>query len=114
MKERIDIYEVGLRDGLQNERRVVATADKVALMAGLAGAGLRRIEVTSVVSAKAIPPMFDAPEMVGAASGYAELRASALVLNERGYDRAREAGATGIAMVLVLTEELARKNSRTM
>lgn len=112
MGERISIYEVGLRDGLQNERTAVSTPDKVHLLEGLASAGLRRLEVTSFVNPNAVPQMADAPDVVAAAARHAELRPTALVINEKGYDRARAAGVRSIAMVVVITETLAQRNSR--
>jgi hydroxymethylglutaryl-CoA lyase len=112
VSERLHIYEVGLRDGLQNERTPIDTEAKRALLAGAIGAGLRRLELTSFVSPKAVPQMADAAAMVDAARAYPAARFTSLVINDKGYDRAREAGATGIAIVVVVTETLCGKNNR--
>ena len=62
MAERVEIFEVGPRDGLQNEKARIATADKVALVDCLSGAGFRRIECASFVSPKWVPQMADSAE----------------------------------------------------
>lgn len=112
MKERLTIYEVGLRDGLQNERRHVPTERKVALLQRLVASGLRAIEATSFVSAAAVPQMADAAEVLREAHAHPDVRATALVVNEKGYDRARAAGARAVAVVVVVSESLALENSR--
>ena len=63
MASHVEAYEVGPRDGLQNEARVVATADKVALIRALAEAGLSRIEATSFVSPRWIPALADSADL---------------------------------------------------
>ncbi|MBI5013951.1 MAG: hydroxymethylglutaryl-CoA lyase [Deltaproteobacteria bacterium] len=113
MAERIDVYEVGPRDGLQNETAVLATDQKLALIARLVGAGLRRMEATSFVSPKAMPQMADAAEVTrGAALAWPDGRFSALVLSELGYDRAIAAGCRSVAVVVIASESLSRRNSR--
>lgn len=110
--ESLSIQEVGLRDGLQGERTAVPTATKLALFDALRRAGLRRFELSSFVSPRAVPQMADAAEIVAAAAQHPEVHGCALVVNERGYERARAAGARGIAIVCVISEELSQRNSR--
>lgn len=108
----LHIYEVGPRDGLQNQPTMVSTADKQRLITALVEAGLTEIEVTSFVSPKAIPQLADAPELMGAITPLPNLRANALIINQKGYDRALEAGCRAIAIVVVVSESLSQKNSR--
>ncbi len=111
--ERLLIHEVGLRDGLQNEPVQVATADKLRLLHGLVGAGLRSFEATSFVSARAVPQLADAAQVIESARAEGgDVRLDALVINPRGYDRALAAGAAGVAIVVVVTEELCQRNNR--
>jgi len=87
----VSICEVGPRDGLQNEPEVVPTAAKRELIQRLAAAGLRQIEVTSFVSPQWIPQLADAEELVRELPRLVDVRYSALVPNERGYERFRKA-----------------------
>ena len=64
MAERAEIFEVGPRDGLQNEKRMIPTSDKVALVDALSAAGFKRIEVASFVSPKWVPQMADSAEVL--------------------------------------------------
>jgi hydroxymethylglutaryl-CoA lyase len=108
----IRIHEVGPRDGLQNERTHVPTEGKLALIDALVSAGLRSIEATSFVSPKAVPQMADAEAVIGGTKKHDGVRRSALVLNEKGYERAREAGCTSVVVVVVVSERLSARNSR--
>ena len=92
MTDRISLVDVTLRDGLQDERKLVATADKLRLAHALARTGLRRVEATSFVSPKWVPQMADAEELL---LGWKDLplRPAALIMNRRGFDRARLAFA---------------------
>lgn len=110
MSERIIINEVGLRDGLQNQSRNVCTTDKVALFNALAAAGIRHFELTSFVSPKAVPQLADANDLLAAVGSRPDFNLTCLVPNMRGYERAKAAGAKGIAVVLATTETLNRKN----
>lgn len=88
MSRRIEIVEVGPRDGLQNEKTILSTEDKLAFIARLEAAGARRIEAVSFVHPGRVPQMADA-EAVMAALPPAEARSRiGLVLNVRGWDRA--------------------------
>ncbi|NWF70452.1 MAG: hydroxymethylglutaryl-CoA lyase [Chloroflexi bacterium] len=113
MAEFLKICEVGPRDGLQNEAAAVATADKQKLLDALLAAGLKYIELTSFVSAKAVPQMADAEQMMPyARSAYPEAHFNALIINEKGYERALQAGAQGVGVVVVVSETLSQRNSR--
>jgi hydroxymethylglutaryl-CoA lyase len=87
----ITVYEVGPRDGLQNEAREVPLAEKLELIERLADAGIRRIEATSFVSPKWIPQLADAAEVVARLPRRAGLGYVVLVPNTKGLDRLREA-----------------------
>ena len=64
MTENVTIFEMGPRDGLQNEKRIISTEDKIALVNLLSDAGFRKIEVTSFVSPKWVPQMADAADVL--------------------------------------------------
>ncbi len=91
MGPRVTVYEVGPRDGLQNEAALVPTAGKLQLIAALADAGLSRIEATSFVSPTWIPQLADAAEVTAALPGRAGVSYVVLVPNARGLGRLREA-----------------------
>ncbi len=99
------IYEVGPRDGLQNEPETVPTAAKLELVRRLVAAGLRRIEVTSFVSPKWIPQLADGDVLASSLPVHPGVRYSALVPNETGYARFRAAGGAQMAAVFVSASE---------
>jgi hydroxymethylglutaryl-CoA lyase len=90
MGARVTVYEVGPRDGLQNEARTLATDDKLALIRALVDAGLRRIEATSFVSPRWIPQLADAAEVTSRLPRAPGLSYVVLVPNPRGLDRLLE------------------------
>ena len=105
------LTDVSPRDGLQNQAVHVAAADKVELARLLAEAGLRSVEVTSFVSPAAVPQMADAAEVLaGVRAAVPQLRASVLVPNLKGLDRAQAAGAREVAVVLSATDTMNRRN----
>jgi len=106
----IIINEVGLRDGLQNQPRLVPTAEKLALLDALRAAGLRHFEATSFVSPKAVPQMADAAALYAALPQDETTEYAALVPNRQGYERARAAGARSVAVVLSCTETMNQRN----
>jgi hydroxymethylglutaryl-CoA lyase len=116
--ERLHICDVGLRDGLQNEKAPVAAADKLRLGGALVAAGLRELEITSFVNPRAVPQMADAEEVAAGSRGWSlpgvglGVRRTALVLNDKGYERARASGVDGIVVVAVITESLCQRNNR--
>ena len=85
----VRIVEVGPRDGLQNEKTIVATADKIALIDRLSATGLRSIEATSFVSPKWVPQLADAAEVFSGIHRRDGVSYPVLVPNEQGYERAR-------------------------
>jgi hydroxymethylglutaryl-CoA lyase len=107
---RVRIYEVGPRDGLQNEAAPVATADKLRYIAILAGAGLREIEATSFVSPRAIPELADADDLLGALHREPGVRYPVLVPNLRGLERAEAAGADAIAVFTAASTAFTQRN----
>lgn len=110
MAERVEIFEVGPRDGLQNEARPIATGDKVALVDLLSGAGFRRIEVASFVSPKWVPQMAGSGEVLAAIKRVDGIRYAALTPNMRGYEDAVAAGADEIAIFGSASEGFSQKN----
>lgn len=107
---RVDVYEVGPRDGLQNELRTLATADKARLIDALVDAGLRRVELTSFVSPRWIPQLADAEKLLKLVRRREGVVFSALVPNLRGLERAREAGLEEAAVFLSVTESHSKRN----
>ncbi len=107
---RVTIVEVGPRDGLQNERASVSTADKIAFVDLLSAAGLPVIEVSAFVSPEWVPQMADATEVFAGISRRTGTRYTALVPNLAGLDRAAKAGVTEIAIFAASTETFSQKN----
>jgi hydroxymethylglutaryl-CoA lyase len=106
----VTIVEVGPRDGLQNERALLATEDKIAFVDRLSDAGHQVIEVAAFVSPKWVPQLADATELLAQLELPDDVRAPVLVPNERGLDRALAAGVREIAIFASATETFARKN----
>lgn len=110
MSDFVRIVEVGPRDGLQNEKATIATADKIALIDRLSATGLQSIEATSFVSPKWVPQLADAAEVFAGIARRPGVHYPVLVPNEKGYDRAREAGVEEIAVFTAASEAFNRKN----
>jgi hydroxymethylglutaryl-CoA lyase len=106
----VTIVEVGPRDGLQNERSPVSTADKIAFVNLLTAARLPVIEVSAFVSPKWVPQMADAAEVFAGLTRAAGIRYTALVPNVAGLDRAIAAGVSEVAIFASSTETFSRKN----
>jgi hydroxymethylglutaryl-CoA lyase len=106
----VSLYEVSLRDGLQNERATVLLRDKLRLADALASSGLRRIELTSFVSPKWIPQLADADELAKHAPKFPGVTWSALCPNERGLERAVAAGTEEIAVFMSASETHNQRN----
>ncbi len=106
----ITVYEVGPRDGLQNEARSIATADKIRLVDLLTAAGLRRIEVTSFVSPRWVPQMADAAEVMAGIARAPGVVYAALTPNLKGFEAAQAAGAGEVAVFAAASETFSRKN----
>src|SRR3954467_10050160 len=109
MPERVTIYEVGPRDGLQNEQGVLSTEVKAEFVRRLVAAGLPVVEATSFVHPKWVPQLADAAELM-TRLGEDGKELPVLVPNERGLDRALELGLRHIAIFGSATETFARKN----
>jgi len=108
---RVEIVEVGPRDGLQSEAQVLPTDRKVEFVRRLVAAGLRRIEVASFVNPKRVPQMADEEAVLSALGGDpAGGRFIGLVLNRKGFDRARAAGCTEIGMAIAASESFGQRN----
>lgn len=110
MVERVTIYEVGPRDGLQNESGFVPTADKIALIDLLSETGLTRIEAASFVSPKWVPQMADAAEVMAGIRRSPCIRYATLTPNMRGFEAARAAGADEVAIFASASEGFSQKN----
>jgi hydroxymethylglutaryl-CoA lyase len=106
----VRIVEVGPRDGLQNEAKIVATAKKAAFVSLLVAAGLKDIEVASFVHPGRIPQLADAQELIRQLETAAGVRYSALVPNMKGLERALESGIRRIAVFTAASETFNRKN----
>ena len=115
MSNYLKIYEVGPRDGLQNEAAPVSTEQKKRLVDGLVTAGLHHIELTSFVHPKAVPQMADADEMMQTSlvkHGDKSVQFTGLVFNQRGYDRALVTGCQSMAFGVAVSETFSERNTR--
>ena len=116
MSDHVRIYEVGPRDGLQNESVVLTTEAKIRYIELLLAAGLREIEATSFVSPKAIPQLADADALLprlprtNAAPGSPAAQFPVLVPNMRGMERAEAAGARALAVFTAATDAFTERN----
>ena len=107
---KIDLVEVGPRDGLQSEGIVLPSATKIALIDRLVASGIRRLEVTSFVNPKKVPQMADAETVLAALPRVPGVSYIGLVLNRKGFDRAQLAGCHEIGMVVVASDTFNRRN----
>jgi hydroxymethylglutaryl-CoA lyase len=107
---RVTIWEVGPRDGLQNEKTAIDLDTKLEFLGRLADAGLRVIEATSFVHPRWVPQLADADELLARLDRRPGTEYPVLVPNERGLDRALAAGVTSIAIFASATETFARRN----
>src|SRR5690349_7594055 len=107
---RIEIVEVGPRDGLQSESQVLGTDSKVEFIRRLERAGLRRIEVASFVNPKRVPQMADAEAVLAALAPAPDSRYIGLVLNRKGFDRALAAGCGEVGMAISASESFSQRN----
>jgi isopropylmalate/homocitrate/citramalate synthase len=110
MAERVRIYEVGPRDGLQNETARVSTEDKARYIGLLADAGLREIEATSFVAPRAIPQLADADALLTGLKRQPGVRYPVLVPNARGMARAEAASADAVAVFTAATDAFTTAN----
>jgi hydroxymethylglutaryl-CoA lyase len=110
MAEFVEIFEVGPRDGLQNEKQEIATADKIALVDCLSQAGFKRIEVASFVSPKWVPQMADSAEVLAGITREPGISYAALTPNKRGLENAMAAAADEIAIFGSASEGFSKAN----
>ena len=110
LPDRVTIYEVGPRDGLQNESGVLPVEVKVEFIERLAAAGLTTIEATSFVHPKWVPQLADAEDLITRLKRHEAVRYPVLVPNERGLDRALEHGLRDVAIFGSATETFAQRN----
>lgn len=108
--ESVEIFEMAPRDGLQNEKRMIPTAEKIALVDLLSRAGFRRIEVASFVSPKWVPQMADSAQVLAGITRAAGVRYAALTPNLKGYEGARAARADEVAIFASASEGFSRAN----
>jgi len=110
MSKKVEIVEVGPRDGLQNEKTIVSTEDKVSFIRRAVDAGVKRIEIASFVHPKLVPQMADAEavvEQLGEINGVTRV---GLTLNKRGAFRALDCGIDQLGAVCVATDSFGLKN----
>ncbi len=110
LPSRVTVYEVGPRDGLQNERETVPTDVKIAFIEKLADAGIAAIEVTSFVKPSAVPQLADGAAVVRGVRRRSGLRLPVLVPNLKGYEAARAVGVREIAIFTAASETFNRRN----
>jgi hydroxymethylglutaryl-CoA lyase len=109
--DRVSIYEVSPRDGLQNESAPIPLEAKIRLIRALLGSGLVRIELTSFVSPRWVPQLADADELVRAVNAPEGVTLSALCPNAKGFERARAVGLGEIAVFMSASETHNKKNT---
>ena len=106
----VTLYEVGPRDGLQAETQIVSAADKVALIDKLSAGGLKQIEAASFVSAKWVPQMADAAEVMAGITRAPGVDYPVLTPNLKGYEDAKDSGAKTVAIFGAASETFSRRN----
>jgi hydroxymethylglutaryl-CoA lyase len=107
---KVTVVEVGPRDGLQNEKGTISTADKIAFVDKLTAAGLPVIEVSAFVSPKWVPQMADAEQVFAGITRAAGTRYTALVPNVAGLERAQKSKVAEVAIFAASTDTFSRKN----
>ncbi len=110
---RVEIVDVGARDGLQNEDKTLAPSARAELCEKLAAAGVPRVEAASFVNPKRVPQMAGAEEVLETIRRRAGTVYAGLVLNEKGYERAIAAGVDEVRYAFPVTETFARRNQNT-
>lgn len=110
MSDSVIVNDVGPRDGLQNQAKVLEPQDRISLVRALLAAGMKHIEVAAFVSPKAVPAMAGAADVVTGLADVKDASLSVLIPNMKGYELATAAGARSVAMVLYATDEMAQAN----
>ena len=111
LPRKIDIHEVVLRDGIQNEKKLVSTDQKLKLINKLVECGVRRIEASSFVNPRLVPQMADAEKLWSGLTRRKGVIYAALVLNERGLKRAIECAVPHIGVYVSASETHSKRNS---
>jgi (R)-citramalyl-CoA lyase len=109
----VQLVDVGPRDGLQNEEKTLSPKTRAELCDRLAAAGVSRVEAASFVSPKRVPQMAGAEEVMAAIDRRPTTSYAGLVLNEKGYERAVQAGVDEVRYAFPVTETFARRNQNT-
>ena len=109
----VQVVDVGPRDGLQNEEKILSPKTRAELCDRLAAAGVSRLEAASFVNPKRVPQMAGAEEVMAAIDRNPDTSYAGLTLNERGYERAVEAGVDEVRYAFPVTETFARRNQNT-
>ncbi len=112
MTKKIELIEVGPRDGLQNQSAILSTPDKVAMIEKLIDAGARRLEVASFVNPARVPQMADAEAVLAGLPERDDVTYVGLVLNGRGLDRALETKVNEIGVVAIATDSFGLRNQK--
>lgn len=110
MVDRVVFTDVGPRDGLQNQPKILSVDERLSLIRAIAAAGVQNIEVGSFVSPKAVPAMAGTDQLVAGLPADDGVHYSALIPNKKGYELARDAGVRTVNMVLYASEGMAQKN----
>ena len=110
---RVQIVDVGPRDGLQNEEKILPPETRAELCDRLAAAGVQRVEAASFVNPEKVPQMAGAEQVVTALDRSPGTSYAGLVLNEKGYERAVRAGVDEVRYAFPVTETFARRNQNT-
>ena len=107
---KVSICEVGPRDGLQSEPELLSTEVKKEFITRSINAGIKHIEVTSFVHPKRVPQMADAEALVSSLPAHDDVSYIGLIMNQRGFERARDCGIREVGMVIVSTDTYNLKN----
>ena len=107
---KVSICEVGPRDGLQSEPELLSTEVKKEFITRSVSAGIKNIEVTSFVHPKKVPQMADAEELVASLPEHDDVSYIGLIMNQRGFQRAKDCGIKEVGMVIVSTDTYNMKN----
>ncbi|MYK30268.1 MAG: hydroxymethylglutaryl-CoA lyase, partial [Boseongicola sp. SB0670_bin_30] len=110
MSDRVLVFEMAPRDGLQNEARVIPTEDKIALVDALTRSGFKKIETASFVSPKWVPQMADGAEVMAGINRRTGVAYTALTPNMKGFEGALAAGADEVAVFGAASETFSRMN----
>ena len=112
--KKVSLLEVGPRDGLQSEPTILSTDVKRDFIIKTMDAGIKQIEVTSFVHPKKVPQMADAEKLVESLPDRDDVSYIGLIMNQRGFERARDCGIDEVGMVIVSTDTYNMKNQNVV